>query len=232
MALRGGLFGAGTVVRLPSSALFVGAHCDDIELLAGGLLSRACRSGVRTGVLVFSDHRGIIGAEAAAQALSEFRSNMSWLAGRTGAAITDHTDFLLPACSGAFEAERGRIYAALEALREKYELVVTHPLHDTNQDHQGVAREAARVFKAHATVLSGEFPNNDLGDGRLEVFVSLEERDIEAKIHMIMAYASQRFGGRPYLDEGVVQALATLRGSQIRERAAEAFFVLSRLIVR
>ena len=219
-------------MKLPSSALFVGAHCDDIELLAGGLLSRACRTGVRTGVLVFSDHRGIIGPEAAAQALSEFRTNIAWLSARTGAGITDHTNFLLPACSGAFEAERGRIYAALEALRDQYELIVTHPLHDTNQDHRQVALEAARVFKAHATVLSGEFPNNDLGEGRLEVYVPLEEPDLEAKIHMVTAYASQRFGGRPYLDEGLVRALAALRGSQVRERAAEAFFVLARLILR
>ena len=219
-------------MKLPASALFVGAHCDDIELLAGGLLSRACRTGVRAGVLVFSDHRGIIGPEAAAQALSEFRANMTWLAARTGAGITDHTSFLLPACSGAFEAERGRIYAALEALRDQYDLIVTHPLHDTNQDHRQVALEAARVFKAHATVLAGEFPNNDLSDGRLEVYVPLEERDIEAKIHMVTAYASQRFGGRPYLDANVVRALATLRGSQIRELSAEAFFVLARLILR
>lgn len=219
-------------MKLPASALFVGAHCDDIELLAGGLLARACRTGVRVGVLVFSDHRGVISLEAAGQALSEFRTNIGWLAARTGAEITDHTDVLLEACGGAFEAERGRIYAALEALRDQYELIVTHPLRDTNQDHQQVAAEAARVFKAHATVLSGEFPNNDLGDERLEVYVPLEERDLDAKIHMLAAYASQRFGGRPYLDEGVVRALATLRGSQVRERAAEAFFVLSRLIVR
>ncbi|MDI1449540.1 PIG-L family deacetylase [Polyangium sp. 6x1] len=219
-------------MKLPGSALFVGAHCDDIELLAGGLFARACRTGVRVGVLVFSDHRGVISPEAATQARAEMQANLRWLAARTGAEITDHTDVLLPACAGAFEAERGRIYAALEALRDRYELVVTHPIHDTNQDHQQVAREAARVFKAHATLLAGEFPNNDLGDGRLDVYVPLDERDMEAKVHMITSYTSQRFGGRPYLDEGVVRALATLRGSQVRERAAEAFFVLARLIVR
>jgi hypothetical protein len=64
------------------------------------------------------------------------------------------------------------------------------------------------------------------------VYVPLEDPDVEAKIHMVTAYASQRFGGRPYLDGDVVRALATLRGSQVRERAAEAFFVLSRIIVR
>jgi LmbE family N-acetylglucosaminyl deacetylase len=219
-------------MKLPSSVLFVGAHCDDIELLAGGLWSRVCRTGTRVGVLVFSDHRGVLDPDDAARARAEFRTNIEWLSARTKNVVADHTDVLLSACSGAFQAERGRIYSALEAIRNDYELVVTHPFHDTNQDHQQVAQEAARVFKAHATVLAGEFPNNDLGDGRLEVYVPLEPEDVDAKIRLVSTYASQQFGGRPYLDENVIRALATLRGSQVRASAAEAFFVLSRVIVR
>lgn len=219
-------------MKLPGSALFVGAHCDDIELLAGGLLARACRSGVRVGVLVFSDHRGVCDDGTAARAIAEFCSNIQWIGAETGAAIADHTALLLPACRGAFEAERGRIYAAFEALRDRYELVITHPEHDTNQDHQQVAREAARVFKAHATVLSGEFPNNDLGRDRVEVYAALEQRDLDAKVRMVGAYASQRLGGRPYFDEGVLRGLAAVRGSQVREPLAEAFSVLGRVILR
>jgi len=219
-------------MKLPSSVLFVGAHCDDIELLAGGLLSRLSRSGARMGVVVFSDHRGMVDNETASRARNEFRANIEWLGRRSNNPIFDHTDVLLPACSGAFEAERGRIYSALEKLRNEYALVITHPLHDTNQDHQQVAKEVARVFKAHSTVLAGEFPNNDLGDGRLEVYVPLEPLDIDIKVQLVSRYVSQQFGGRPYLDEKVVRALATLRGSQIREAYAEAFFVLSRVIVR
>jgi LmbE family N-acetylglucosaminyl deacetylase len=219
-------------MKLPSSALFVGAHCDDIELLAGGLLSKLSRTNARIGVIVFSDHRGIVDDETASRARHEFRANIEWLGQMSNNSIFDHTDLLLPACNGAFEAERGRIYSALERLRDEYALVVTHPLHDTNQDHQQVAKEAARVFKAHSTVLAGEFPNNDLGDGRLEVYVPLEPLDIDIKVQLVSRYLSQRFGGRPYLDEKVIRALATLRGSQVREAHAEAFYVLSRVIVR
>lgn len=218
-------------MRLPGRILFVGAHCDDVELLAGGLLSRACREGARVGVLVFSDHRGVLDDVRATRSRLELRGNLAWLAGATGAHVTDHTDLLLPACRGAFEARRGEIYAALEELRDRYDLVVTHPEHDTNQDHRQVALEAVRVFKAHASVLHGEFPNNDVGGGRLAVYVPLEPRDLDAKVRMVAAYDSQRFGGRPYLDEDVVRALARLRGSQVRVPAAEAFGVSARLIV-
>jgi len=217
-------------MSLPGSILFVGAHCDDIELLAGGLLHLACRTGRRVGVVTFSDHRGVVPEPQAARAREEMRANLAWLGGRTGTPITDHTGVLLAACRGVFEAERGQIYAALEALRDAYELVVTHPIGDTNQDHHQVALEAQRVFKAHASLLSGEFPNNDLGGSTPAVFVPLEENDLEAKAHLVGAYASQAFGGRPYFDESVVRALARLRGSQIRAPYAEAFAVLGRVI--
>lgn len=220
-------------MRLPDRVLFVGAHCDDIELLAGGLLARCCFDGhTRVGVLVFSDHRGVVDDSAADLAREEFAGNLRWLAAESGRGIQDHSATMMPACQGEFETGRGRLYAALEALRDDYDMVVTHAVHDTNQDHRQVAQEAIRVFKAHATVLGGEFPNNDLGDDGPRLYVELSDRALAAKVKMIGAYASQRFGGRPYLDESVIRALATLRGSQIRSPSAEAFTVSARAIVR
>lgn len=217
---------------LPERVLFIGAHCDDVELIGGGLLARACFAARRVGVLVFSDHRGVIDDAAAARARNEFSENMAWLSSESGTAVCDHSGPMLPACRGAFQAERGALYAAMEALRDAYDLVVTHTPTDTNQDHQQVAHEAERVFKAHATLLGGEFPNNDLGGFTPQVYVSLTPREVAAKAHMVAHYRSQDFGGRPYLDGDVVQALARLRGAQIREAAAEAFTVTGRLVVR
>ncbi len=113
-------------VNLPERILFVGAHCDDIELIAGGLLARACFGGHRVGVLVFSDHRGIISDAAAARARNEFRENMEWLSRESGTEVRDHSGPMLPACRGAFQSERGALYAAMEALRADYDMVVTH----------------------------------------------------------------------------------------------------------
>jgi LmbE family N-acetylglucosaminyl deacetylase len=219
-------------VKLPERILFVGAHCDDIELCAGGLLAKACFAGSRVGVLVFSDHRGVLDDATAERAHRELLDNLAWLRTESGTEIRDHSGAMLPACRGAFEAERGRLYAALEALRDAYDLVVTHAATDTNQDHRQVAAEAARVFKAHATLLAGEFPNNDLGGFTPQVYVALSARELEAKARMVAHYRSQDFGGRPYVDADVVRALARLRGSQIREAAAEAFAVAARVVVR
>jgi LmbE family N-acetylglucosaminyl deacetylase len=219
-------------VKLPDRILFVGAHCDDVELFAGGLLAQACFAAKRVGVLVFSDHRGVLDENAAQQARAEFVANLSWLRSESGTGVRDHSGAMLPACRGAFEAERGKLYAAMEALRGDYDLVVTHAPTDTNQDHQQVAREARRVFKAHATLLGGEFPNNDLAGFRPQVYVALSEREVAAKARMVESYRSQDFGGRPYIDGEVLRALARLRGSQIREPAAEAFDVIGRVVLR
>jgi LmbE family N-acetylglucosaminyl deacetylase len=219
-------------MRLPDRILFVGAHCDDLELLAGGLLTRACAEHRQVGVLVFSDHRGIIDEERAAQAYSEFLNNVASLERETGTSITNHSGAPMPACSGDFERRRSEIYAAMEKLRDAYDLVVTHSAHDTNQDHQQVASEAQRVFKAHTTLLGGEFPNNDLGDFLPQVYFALSAYELDTKARMIARYRSQDFGGRPYLDESVARSLARVRGSQIRADAAEAFEVLGRVILR
>jgi LmbE family N-acetylglucosaminyl deacetylase len=219
-------------VKLPERILFIGAHCDDIELFAGGLLARACLAGRRVGVLVFSDHRGVLDDAAAARAHGEFRENLDWLHAESGTVVRDHSGHMLPACRGAFQAERGVLYAAMEALRSEYDLVVTHAPTDTNQDHRQVADEAARVFKAHTSLLAGEFPNNDLGGFTPQIYIALSPQEVDAKAHLVSHYRSQDFGGRPYINHEVVRALARLRGSQIRETAAEAFAVMGRVVLR
>ena len=130
-------------VKLPERILFVGAHCDDVELFAGGLLARACfaaqacrRARLQRPSRRARRSRG--GAGAGASSLD----NLAWLRAESGTDVRDHCGSMLPACRGAFEAERGKLYAAMEALRDDYDLVVTHAPTDTNQDHQQVAKEA------------------------------------------------------------------------------------------
>ena len=217
---------------LPPSILFVGAHCDDIELFAGGLLARACRLGRDVGVLVVSDHRGVASDAEADRSRVELAQNIDFLHEITGTRPRDHSGLWLPACQGAFERERGAVYSALEALRERYALVVTHPPGDTNQDHRQVVDEVRRVFKLHSSAIGGEFPANDLGSFAPQLYVPLSEEDLAAKVRMIERYQSQRRSHRRYLDETVVRALARVRGSQIHEAAAEAFEVVTRVVLR
>jgi len=87
-------------VKLPERILFVGAHCDDIELCAGGLLARACFAGSTVGVLVFSDHRGVLDETTARQARREWKFVLASGVALFGpflaliAAIEVHPDFV------------------------------------------------------------------------------------------------------------------------------------------
>ena len=102
------------------------AHTELCILAPCGLFARACFRARHVGVLVFSDHRGVLDADTAARARSEFAENVAWLRTESGADVRDHSNQMLPACRGAFQSERGVLYAAMEALRNDYDLVVTH----------------------------------------------------------------------------------------------------------
>jgi hypothetical protein len=101
-------------VILPGRVLFVGAHCDDIELIAGGLLARACFSGRRVGTLVFSDHRGVVADTVAAQARAEFQGGPTGCAPNRQASATTEGD--VAGVSGRLESQRSGLYAAMEAV--------------------------------------------------------------------------------------------------------------------
>ncbi|MGE0323162.1 MAG: PIG-L deacetylase family protein [Polyangiaceae bacterium] len=218
-------------MKLPERLLFVGAHCDDIELFAGGLLTRACSEGKRVGVLVCSDHRGVLSEAEALRARGEFHENLAMLRGLGPCQLQDHSRLWWTACQGQFQRERAALYAALEAIRVDYDWVISHAPSDTNQDHQQVAQEVIRCCKATCSVLAGEFPYDDVGGFTPQVFVRLTAEQLSRKVTLIQRYESQRINGRPYLAETAIRGLAQSRGAQVSSDAAEAFQIAARVIV-
>jgi hypothetical protein len=213
-------------VTLPERILFVGAHCDDIELIAGGLLARACFGGRRVGVLVFSDHRGVLDLETAARARAELSENLDWLRTESGAELRDplgRDAAGVPRCVPV-RARRALRRDGGPAQRLRSGRDARADGHEPGSPQ--VAEEAARVFKAHCSLLGGEFPNNDLGGFTPQVYVALSARELDAKVRMVGRYRSQDFGGRPTSTPRWCARLARLRGSQIREPAAEAFAIV------
>jgi len=93
---------------------------------------------------------------------------------------------------------------------------------DIHQDHSTVAHEALRAFKS-TTMLSYELIWNNISFNT-HSFVVLDEEHIIRKARALKQYASQ--GGRPYMSEEFVLAMATTRGVQIGVKYAEAFEVV------
>ena len=199
--------------------LFIGAHTDDIELFAGGLSSRLKREGVPQHWITFSSHREVTDYK---QAREEHCQNAAYMAGKGNFDVLDYG-----ACNGEFQQNRKYIYdIILRWVRKlKPQFVVTHPW-DTNQDHQQIISEALRSLKGEVSLLSGEYPFNDLGTSGLpNLYFKLEEEDVKNKIALILNYKSQYAPHRHYFKPDVWRGLQTLRGAQIGADFAEAYFV-------
>ena len=97
---------------------------------------------------------------------------------------------------------------------------------DIHQSHQVVYQEAIRAFK-HSTILGYELPWNSLAFN-MDVFIELDEVDIEAKQRSINSFHSQK--ERSFFSNNIITDLAKLRGKQIGKEFCECF-ELTRLII-
>ena len=93
---------------------------------------------------------------------------------------------------------------------------------DVHQDHSTVSIEGIRAFK-DTSILGYELPWNNI-EFKTEAFIILPKEDIDAKVHALDAYNSQK--GRSYATEEFIRSLAVTRGVQIGSKYAEAFEVI------
>ncbi len=108
----------------------------------------------------------------------------------------------------------------------KPDLVLIPNSQDIHQSHEVVFAEARRAFK-YTTILGYELPWNSL-DFSMDVFITVDRKDVEAKVAAINAYRTQK--DRIFFANDIVGDLARVRGKQIGREYAECF-ELTRLIV-
>lgn len=201
---------------LPGQAvrvLCLGAHSDDIEIGAGGLVRRLAREGADVHYVVLSggdtDRRAeaersaaelLAGAKSATVVVESFReSYFPWI----GAEIKDR----------------------FEALKHEIEpdLVVTHHRHDRHQDHRLVAELTHNTFRDHL-LLEYEIPKYEGDLTPTDVYVPLSGDEARAKVdHVVASFPSQ--AGRPWFDPETFWAVLRLRGLECNapDGYAEAF---------
>ena len=205
----------------PLRALFVGAHCDDIEIGCGGTALELVRRhpGMTAHWLVLSatDARAREAERAAARFLDG--------AAAREVVIERFRDGYLP-------YEGGRVKDAFEALKARVDpdVVFTHHRDDAHQDHRLACELTWNTFRDHL-VLEYEIPKYDGDTGAPNAFVPLDDATAEAKVrHVMESYPSQ--AGRPWFTADTLLAVMRLRGVQARApRYAEGFYA-RKLIVR
>jgi LmbE family N-acetylglucosaminyl deacetylase len=106
------------------------------------------------------------------------------------------------------------------------DLVLIPNSRDIHQSHEVVYAEARRAFK-YRTILGYELPWNSF-DFEMDVFITVTEEDVKAKIAAINAYRTQQH--RMFFANDIVGDLARVRGKQVGYQYAECF-ELVRLIL-
>jgi LmbE family N-acetylglucosaminyl deacetylase len=195
----------------PLSVLAIGAHPDDIEIGAGGLLLGLAGKLSRVRYLVLT---------GAAERRAEART-----AARAFVPDADLDVTLLDLPEGRFPAAWQQVKDAVEAvaLLETPDLIIAPSPTDAHQDHRTIGEIVPTVFRDHLC-LAYEIPkwDGDLGRGRPSVYYPLTDAVARRKVELLhKCYPSQQ--GRDWWDDDVFLGLARLRGMECRARYAEAF---------
>jgi LmbE family N-acetylglucosaminyl deacetylase len=195
----------------PLRSLFIGAHCDDIEIGCGGTALELARRHPET-----SAHWVVLSATEERAREAE-RSAARFLAGAGSweLLIERFRDGYLP-----YEGARVKDFFEPLKARVDPDIVLTHHRDDAHQDHRLACELTWNTFRDRL-ILEYEVPKYDGDTGAPNVF---DEATAEAKVrHVMDTYASQ--ASRPWFTAETLLATMRLRGVQSRaSRYAEGFF--------
>jgi LmbE family N-acetylglucosaminyl deacetylase len=195
--------------------LAIGAHPDDIEIGAGGLLLGLGRAQVRYAVLTGTAERHVEARNAAQS-------------------FTPDADLSID----LFDLPEGRLPAAWRDVKEILEgiarscspdVIIAPSSHDAHQDHRTIGELVHTVFRDQL-YLAYEIPKWDGDLSRPSMYLPLSAETARHKVELLhKCFPSQR--DRDWWDDEVFLGLARLRGMECRARYAEAFLCTKSVIV-
>lgn len=197
----------------PLHILAVGAHADDIEIGAAGLLLTLLRSG-RVAVIdwVVLSADGVRAAEASSSAEQ---------------LVGDHASLRIEIASfrERFFPHQPEIKTLVDDLGHRLspDIVLAPRLEDRHQDHRVVAELAWQAFRDHL-ILEYEIPKYEGDLGSPNLYTHLTGGIVEAKVdHLVRSFPSQAH--RPWFEASAFRAIMRLRGieSNAPSGSAEAF---------
>jgi len=200
--------------------LVLGPHTDDAELGCGATISRLLEEGVQIHVAAFSTaEESRPPGSPPTQLRDEFLQAMQCLG------VPEEHVLVYNYPVRRLSEHRQAVLEELVRLRREIQpqLVLLPSGSDVHQDHQVLHLEGVRAYKDLA-IWGYELPWNHVAFSA-QAFVTLERRHVEAKWRALKAYRSQFELGRPYFSWEFVEALARVRGVQVRVPYAEAFDV-------
>jgi LmbE family N-acetylglucosaminyl deacetylase len=198
-----------------SEVLFLGAHCDDVEIGCGGTLVALARSQpqVKLRIAVFSGD---------ALRAAETRAAISGLLPSGAQYELD----ILAFRDGFFPVEWTQIKEQFELLKSrcKPDVIFTHFGDDKHQDHRVLSELTWNTFRNH-TIFEYEIPKYDGDLGRPQLYVPLTEDIVRHKsVTLLRSFPSQ--ANKRWFTEELFRSLLRLRGMECNSASgyAEAFY--------
>src|SRR5690606_11861632 len=193
--------------------LFLGAHCDDIEIGCGGTIHRLLREYPINHIkwVVFCSNE--IREREARNCAEEFLKGVA----SKEIIIRDFRD-------GYLSQQYTEVKDFFEQLKQEInpDIVFTHYQHDLHQDHRLLSQLAWDTLRDHRVLVYG-IPKCEGDTGRPACLVVVAEKDVRAKVRKLAdCYASQRH--RLWFDEDTLVSILRLPGLQSASRYAEAFY--------
>jgi LmbE family N-acetylglucosaminyl deacetylase len=201
----------------PLSVLAIGAHPDDIEIGAGGLLLCLAPARPRVCYTVLT---------GTAERHQEART-----AARAFLPDADLAIELFDLPEGRLPAVWGSVKEILEDIARSCspDVIIAPSPGDAHQDHRTIGEIVPTVFRDQM-YLAYEIPKWDGDISRPSVYVPLSAETASRKVELVRkCFPSQR--NRDWWDEEVFLGLARLRGMECRARYAEAFTCAKSVIV-
>jgi LmbE family N-acetylglucosaminyl deacetylase len=202
---------SGFTLRGVRTLVALGAHPDDIEIAAGGLLLSlaAANPGIRVHYVLLT---GVPDRQAEARAAAAAFLPDAELT----FALHELPDNRLPA-----HWNQAKDLLVAESRVVSPDLVLCPSSDDAHQDHRLIAEMAPTLFREQL-VLHYEIPKWDGDLGRRNVYLPLADEVARRKIALLHEhFPSQK--DRDWWDDEVFLGLARLRGMECRSRYAEAF---------
>jgi LmbE family N-acetylglucosaminyl deacetylase len=191
--------------------MLLAPHLDDIELGLGGTISRLCRN-----------NNEIYYVGLSLPPLVEYETFMKefWQSNSFFYIPKDHYYLYNYNPRNLFEV-RMEILQIFYDLGKKIkpDIVFLPNSKDLHQSHQVVHSEGIRAFK-YSTLLGYELPWNSM-EFNMDVFITFEEQDIQAKLNAVNAFETQKT--RMFFSNNIMLDLARVRGKQIGKEYAECF---------
>lgn len=195
--------------------LFIGAHCDDIEIGCGGTVLELLRQYPNAKV------HWVVLSSGKARAREAQRAARLMLKG-----VRNATIIIKEFRESFFPSEAPKIKEFFEELKAsmKPDVIFTHLRDDLHQDHRVVGELTWNTFRNHL-ILEYEIPKYDGGLGSPSVFVPLAPATARRKVALLMKVFITQLDKHWFTPE-TFQGLMRLRGIECNAPGgfAEAFY--------